>query len=71
MLVCADTPAAKFTRRGFIKVSARTFDGGSRVAVMVQDSGIGIPKNKLTTIFLPFEQVGAQKCTARRLFSAC
>jgi len=49
--------AAKFTKRGTIKVSARTFDNGKRVAVMVQDTGMGIPKAKLASVFLPFEQV--------------
>ncbi|GFH12981.1 uncharacterized protein HaLaN_08775 [Haematococcus lacustris] len=49
--------AAKFTRRGFIKVSARTFDSGARVAITVQDTGIGVPQSKLAHIFLPFEQV--------------
>eukprot|EP00983_Pelagomonas_calceolata_P064645 1148228-Pelagomonas_calceolata.AAC.2 len=50
--------AAKFTKRGMIKVSARTFDAGKRVAVMVEDTGMGIAKGKLAAIFLPFEQVG-------------
>jgi hypothetical protein len=54
---CILDPAAKFTRHGRIKVSARTFDAGKRVAVMVQDTGMGIPKGKLAAIFLPFEQV--------------
>jgi len=49
--------AAKFTKRGMIKVSARTFDAGKRVAVMVEDTGMGIAKGKLAAIFLPFEQV--------------
>ncbi|GIL60978.1 hypothetical protein Vafri_15766 [Volvox africanus] len=49
--------AAKFTRRGQIRVTARQVEGGRRVAVTVSDTGIGIPRNKLATIFLPFEQV--------------
>ncbi|KAJ9524485.1 hypothetical protein QJQ45_019551 [Haematococcus lacustris] len=49
--------AAKFTRRGFIKVSARSVDSGSWVAITVQDTGIGVPQSKLAHIFLPFEQV--------------
>ncbi|KAG2487725.1 hypothetical protein HYH03_013724 [Edaphochlamys debaryana] len=49
--------AAKFTRRGQIRVSARQVESGRKVAVTVSDTGIGIPRNKLATIFLPFEQV--------------
>lgn len=49
--------AAKFTRQGYIKVSARYHDSARKVKVIVQDTGIGIPKAKLATIFLPFEQV--------------
>ncbi|KXZ46245.1 hypothetical protein GPECTOR_45g115 [Gonium pectorale] len=49
--------AAKFTRRGQIRVTARQVEGGRKVAVTVSDTGIGIPRNKLATIFLPFEQV--------------
>lgn len=48
--------AAKFTRAGCIRVSARRYDDAGRVAVSVLDTGIGIPKRKLHTIFLPFEQ---------------
>ncbi|KAG2431901.1 hypothetical protein HXX76_009392 [Chlamydomonas incerta] len=49
--------AAKFTRRGQIRVTARQVESGRKVAVTVSDTGIGIPRNKLATIFLPFEQV--------------
>jgi signal transduction histidine kinase len=47
--------AIKFTDSGQVWVSAgRT---GSMVAVTVADSGIGIPRNRLDTIFQAFEQV--------------
>ncbi|KAF6266651.1 hypothetical protein COO60DRAFT_1654489 [Scenedesmus sp. NREL 46B-D3] len=50
--------AAKFTRQGFIRVSASWHDSQHQwVAVHVTDTGIGIPKQKLASIFLPFEQV--------------
>jgi hypothetical protein len=50
--------AAKFTRQGCIRVSASWHDSQHQwVAVHVTDTGIGIPKQKLASIFLPFEQV--------------
>jgi K+-sensing histidine kinase KdpD len=50
--------AAKFTARGHISVGAGWRDESrQQVAVYVLDSGIGIPKHKLSSIFLPFEQV--------------
>lgn len=50
--------AAKFTRQGYIRVSAEWYDAQRQwIAVHVTDTGIGIPKQKLATIFLPFEQV--------------
>lgn len=50
--------AAKFTHQGFIRVSASWHDQQQQwVAVHVTDTGIGIPKQKLSSIFLPFEQV--------------
>lgn len=63
--------ASKFTRRGQIRVSARQVEAGRKVAVTVSDTGIGIPRNKLATIFLPFEQVrherpGFATCGANR-----
>jgi GAF domain-containing protein/DNA-binding response OmpR family regulator len=47
--------AAKFTEEGFIKVIARAND--QFVTITVQDSGIGIPEDKLGTIFEAFTQV--------------
>jgi signal transduction histidine kinase len=60
--------ACKFTARGHITVGAGWRDESRKeVAVYVLDSGIGIPKQKLSTIFLPFEQVGgAPACSAIR-----
>ncbi len=49
--------AAKFTHRGNIRVSARHYEESNKVAISVHDTGIGIPKYKLQSIFLPFEQV--------------
>jgi hypothetical protein len=50
--------AAKFTHQGFIRVSAKWHDEQRQwVVIQVTDTGIGIPKQKLQSIFLPFEQV--------------
>ncbi len=56
--------AAKFTEQGFIRVEAQAtprLEGGQGrgVIVAVADSGIGIPPEKIDTIFEPFTQVDA------------
>ncbi|MEW5309073.1 MAG: hypothetical protein WDW38_000984 [Sanguina aurantia] len=56
--------AAKFTRRGHIRVSARVHEAGQMAAVTIADTGIGIPRHKLDGIFHPFEQV--DKATTRK-----
>lgn len=35
--------------------------GKSKIRILVKDSGIGIPGNKLSALFTPFERVGADK----------
>ncbi len=49
------TNAVKFTESGSVTVSVRS--RGPRVVVAVVDTGIGIPENKLETIFEEFKQV--------------
>lgn len=48
--------ALKFTHKGFIKLSMEK-EGQNRLKVSVQDSGIGIPKDKQQLVFQAFAQV--------------
>jgi signal transduction histidine kinase/CheY-like chemotaxis protein len=57
--------ALKFTERGFVSVDIGFAAEDHRtIEIRVQDSGIGIPDDKLTTIFAPFSQ--ADQTTTRR-----
>jgi signal transduction histidine kinase/DNA-binding response OmpR family regulator len=63
------TNAVKFTKKGEIHVSVDLErdvgpDHKPRIVIAVTDSGIGIPKEKLDVIFLPFSQ--AEASTTRR-----
>ena len=55
--------AVKFTQNGHIRLSARIIDRPSSeildLAIQVQDTGMGIPKDKQELIFEPFEQENA------------
>ena len=53
--------AIKFTKEGFVKISAEEKD--KMVLISVSDTGIGIPKEKYASIFRSFEQ--ADGSTAR------
>ncbi|MDZ4845049.1 MAG: response regulator [Chitinophagales bacterium] len=53
--------AIKFTDKGYVKLSARLIEDAKNAIVIslnVQDTGMGIPENKLTTIFRSFTQLG-------------
>lgn len=53
--------AIKFTEQGFIRIAAHEAPGTNqhtaRLCIRVEDSGIGIPRNKLDSIFDAFTQV--------------
>ena len=57
--------ALKFTERGFVSVDiAFSAEDRKEIEIRVRDSGIGIPDDKLATIFSPFSQ--ADQTTTRR-----
>jgi PAS domain S-box-containing protein len=56
--------AIKFTEKGEVVVSVRKDGGSGLLRFEVTDTGIGIPPEKLATVFLPFEQ--ADRSTTRR-----
>ncbi|MCB1176873.1 MAG: response regulator, partial [Leptospiraceae bacterium] len=47
----------KFTEEGHVRISANLING--KILISVEDTGIGIPEDKLDTIFQSFEQVDA------------
>ncbi len=51
--------AIKFTESGYVHVSLEIGDNGafSDITLLVKDTGIGIPKESLTSVFNSFEQV--------------
>jgi CheY-like chemotaxis protein/nitrogen-specific signal transduction histidine kinase len=50
--------AAKFTERGFIRIRVRTErrESGSRLVVLVEDSGMGMTADQAAMLFTPFNQ---------------
>ncbi|HEX5791042.1 MAG TPA: ATP-binding protein, partial [Luteolibacter sp.] len=48
--------AVKFTRRGTIHLRTAAA-GGTKVVISVEDSGIGIPQDRIKDLFVPFSQL--------------
>ncbi|MEI6335966.1 MAG: response regulator [Methylococcaceae bacterium] len=56
--------AVKFTEQGTITLRAKLLEDRSDELVVrfeVEDTGIGIPPDKIATLFLPFEQINTSK----------
>ena len=53
--------ALKFTKKGSVKISAQCLLEARRMAFEVADTGIGIPKESLATIFDMFRQVNGSQ----------
>ena len=55
--------AVKFTDHGYVQVRARVLDGA--VLIEVQDTGIGIPPDRLATVFRAFQPIADQQSVLR------
>ena len=53
------TNAFKYTEHGYVKISYRSENGG--VKLMVEDTGVGIPKEKIQLVFQRFEKIGSMR----------
>jgi len=51
--------AVKFTLQGYVRVSASR-NGANRLKISIQDTGVGVPADKLDSIFSAFEQADGQ-----------
>ena len=57
------TNAIKYTNEGYIdfRISSVVKDDVCRLIISVEDSGIGIPKDKINNLFTKFERMGVEK----------
>lgn len=57
------TNAAKYTKEGFIEFKISTIQSGDicRLIISVEDSGIGIKKEKIDQLFMKFERLDLEK----------
>ena len=55
--------AIKFTEKGSVEFAVNGIQSGDEIALelSIKDTGIGIPQNKLQSIFVPFEQAEGAK----------
>jgi signal transduction histidine kinase len=58
--------AVKFTSAGYVRLRVRHLAAMDGVAIEVEDTGIGIPRNALVSIFDPFVQVHKTSSTNSR-----
>ena len=66
-------PAAKFTRSGTITVTGGISENGKHIFLAVEDTGVGIPKDKFGQIFGAFKQVwgATPMCTSMTQGGCC
>ena len=57
--------AIKFTDKGTVSLSVDIGNQNSEVIIVIEDTGVGIPADKLETVFEAFEQAEASRTTER------
>lgn len=57
--------AVKFTKSGSVTIDAQVGKSADEVVITITDTGVGIPEEKLSAIFEPFEQVESSRAVER------
>jgi CheY-like chemotaxis protein/two-component sensor histidine kinase len=57
--------AVKFTKSGSVTIDAQVGTNADEVVITITDTGVGIPEDKLSAIFEPFEQVESSRAVER------